>query len=129
MAREATELVNYLEFDHRSTGKRKRAAVEQQQPVSVAAASLEPRACIERSENEISSKRAPAAAEKLWDGSLQLSSSVHVSAVAFFKRFIQSLLKFDSIMNVLLLTSILISVLAFHWPSFFVKISYLFALI
>ncbi|ESR66328.1 hypothetical protein KPL70_027370 [Citrus sinensis] len=85
MAREATELVNYLEFDHRSTGKRKRAAVEQQQPVSVAAASLEPRACIERSENEISSKRAPAAAEKLWDGSLQLSSSVHVSAVAFFK--------------------------------------------
>lgn len=125
MAREATELVNYLEFDHRSTGKRKRAAVEQQQPVSVAAASLEPRACIERSENEISSKRP----EKLWDGSLQLSSSVHVSAVAFFKRFILSLLKFDSIMNALLLTSISIYVLAFHWPSFFVKISYLFALV
>lgn len=37
-------------------------------------------------------KPASTVAEKLWDGSVQLSSSVVVSAVAFFKRFIQLLL-------------------------------------
>jgi hypothetical protein len=38
-------------------------------------------------------KVAPTVAEKLWDGSLQLNSSVNVFAVAFFKRFIHLLLK------------------------------------
>ena len=38
-------------------------------------------------------KVAPTFAEKLWDGSLQLNSSVNVFAVAFFKRFIHLLLK------------------------------------
>lgn len=38
-------------------------------------------------------KFVPIVAEKLWDGSLQLNPSVTVSAVAFFKRFIQLLLK------------------------------------
>lgn len=116
MAREATELVNYLEFDHRPTRKRKRAAF------SVATASLEPRACTEGSENEISSKRAPPAAKKLWHGSIQLTSSVNVSAVAVFKRFIQSLLNF----NFDIRACISLAIFLF---SFREQINYIFALI
>lgn len=40
-------------------------------------------------------KEAPTVAKKLWEGSLQLNSSVTVLAVAFFKRSIQLLLKFQ----------------------------------
>jgi hypothetical protein len=40
-------------------------------------------------------KEAPSVAKKLWEGSLQLNSSVTVLAVAFFKRSIQVLLKFQ----------------------------------
>lgn len=40
-------------------------------------------------------KEAPTVAKKLWEGSLQLNSSVTVLAVAFFKRSIQLLFKFQ----------------------------------
>lgn len=40
-------------------------------------------------------KEAPTVAKKLWEGNLQLNSSVTVLAVAFFKRYIQHLLKFQ----------------------------------